>query len=107
MSKAAAIGDKTSILGFKVLGLDIYPFAGVQEVAGIWEKIKGKDYSIIFVTEQAFKEIEKEVKEVQEITPAVIIIPETTGSMGFAHYRIKKMVEKAIGIDIISKEGEG
>lgn len=106
MSRIAAIGDKTSILGLKVLGLDIYPLIEIQDVVSIWEEVKQKEYSIIFITEAAFKEIEKEVKEIQEITPAVIIIPATTGSLGLASKRMKKMVEEAIGVDIMSK-GEG
>ncbi|HAW60584.1 MAG TPA: V-type ATP synthase subunit F, partial [Actinobacteria bacterium] len=40
----------------------------------------------------------------RNLTPAVVVIPPTTGSTGLGMQRLKKIVEKAVGVDILSKE---
>lgn len=107
MSRVAVMGDKTSVLGFKALGLDTYALARVEEAEQVWRSLQEKDYSIIFVTEQAYQEIEKEIESLMALTPVVVIIPSTTGSIGLAKARMKRIVEKAVGVDIMFQEGEG
>jgi len=107
MSRVAVMGDKTSVLGFKALGLDTYALARVEEAKQVWRSLQEKDYSIIFVTEQAYQEIEKEIESLTALTPVVVIIPSTTGSIGLAKARMKRIVEKAVGVDIMFQEGEG
>jgi len=107
MSRVAVMGDKTSVLGFKALGLDTYALARVEEAEQVWRSLQEKDYSIIFVTEQAYQEIEKEIESLTALTPVVVIIPSTTGSIGLAKARMKRIVEKAVGVDIMFQEGEG
>lgn len=107
MSRVAVMGDKTSVLGFKALGLDTYALVRVEEAEQVWRSLQEKDYSIIFVTEQAYQEIEKEIESLTALTPVVVIIPSTTGSIGLAKARMKRIVEKAVGVDIMFQEGEG
>lgn len=107
MSRIAAIGDKTSVLGFKALGLDTYALTKMEEAQEVWQKLQERDYSVVFVTEQVYQQIEKEVETITALTPVVVIIPRTTGSIGLAKARMKKIVERAVGVDIMFQEGEG
>lgn len=107
MSKTAVMGDRTSVLGFQALGFEAYPVADPKEARDLWPKVKEKNYTIIMVTEEVYHEIEDLALECgNQFTPAVLIIPPAKGGEELGHKRIKKIVEKAIGIDIFSEEGK-
>ncbi len=107
MSKVAIIGDKTSVLGFTALGLDAYPVVDMKEARDIWSRIKDLDYGVIFLTEPVYWEIKDLLIEVaEELAPAVLIIPPTTGGVGLGLQRLRRIVEKAVGVDILAKEEE-
>ena len=107
MFKVAIIGDKTSVLGFKALGVDTYPLEKPEDGREIWFQIKEENYGVIFVTEPVYKVMEDLFGEAAEqITPAVTIIPATTGITGLGMERIRKTIEKAVGADILSEKEE-
>ena len=104
MSKIAIIGDKTTVLGFGALGLDTYTVKQKSEAHDTWEKASETDYSIIFVTENLYRELEEEIEKVRErMTPAVLVVPGPGGSTGFGLDRMKGIVEMAVGADILTK----
>jgi len=105
MSKVAIIGDKTSILGFKALGLDTYPVVRPEDARDVWPQIREQDYGVIFVTEPVYKVMEDLFQEVAEqIAPAITVLPATTGGTGIGMERIKKIIERAVGADILSEK---
>ncbi|MDI6822473.1 MAG: V-type ATP synthase subunit F [Actinomycetota bacterium] len=107
MSKVAIIGDKTSVLGFTALGLDAYPVVDMKEARDIWLRIKDRDYGVLFVTEPVYLEIKDLLAEVaEELKPAMVVIPPTTGGVGLGLQRLRRIVEKAVGVDILAKEEE-
>ena len=107
MSKVAIVGDKTSVLGFKALGLDAYPLVRAEDGRGIWDQIREQDYGVIFVTEPVYEVMEDLLKEVAEqVSPAVVVIPATTGGTGFGMEKIRKIIERAVGADILSAQKE-
>ncbi|MDP3014120.1 MAG: V-type ATP synthase subunit F [Candidatus Subteraquimicrobiales bacterium] len=104
MYKMAIVGDKTSVLGFKALGLDSYPIFEKGQARNLWLSLLKKDYGAIFLTEEIYEEIKDLLVLVsEEIKPSVLIIPAITGSTGLGLKRIKGIIEKAVGIDILSK----
>jgi V/A-type H+-transporting ATPase subunit F len=107
MSKVAVMGDKTSVLGFKALGVDTYPLERPEDGREMWSQISEQDYGIIFVTEPVYRVMEDIFVEVsEEIAPAITIIPATTGATGLGMERIRKTIEKAVGADILSEKEE-
>ena len=52
MYKIAVIGDKDSVLAFKILGVDVFITLGAQEARKTIDRIAKENYGIIFVTEQ-------------------------------------------------------
>ena len=62
MYKIAVIGDKDSVLAFKILGVDVFITLGAQEARKTIDRIAKENYGIIFVTEQLAKDIPETIK---------------------------------------------
>jgi len=104
MYKIGVIGDKDSILAFKAFGLDVYAaYASYPEDSRkIVDRLARDGYGIIFITEQIAETITETIDRYnREITPAIILIPGNTGSLGLGLARIQRNVEKAVGINIL------
>jgi V/A-type H+-transporting ATPase subunit F len=102
--KIAAIGEEDLILGFKALGIEIYPVNTPEALASTLERLVASDeYGIIFVSESMADKAEKLIMEYSALPlPSVVFIPGSEGSKGFAMQRIRRIVEKAVGADILA-----
>lgn len=112
MYKVAIVGDKATALGFKALGLNAFSVSRPEEIREIWPQILAEDYAVIFITEQVYLQIKDLLPPIDQTeTPVVLIIPEAAGGTDLGRERLKKTVEKAIGVDILTeekkKEGDG
>ena len=102
MYKVGVIGDRESILGFKAVGLDVFPCDEVEEAKKVLHKIAREDYAIIYITEQLYQYMLSEVEEYTDLRlPAVIPIPGKDGSLGIGMTSVRKSVERAVGADIL------
>ena len=102
MYKIAIVGDKDSVLAFKILGVDVYISLDAQEARKIIDRISKENYGIIFVTEQVARDIPETIKRYNsELIPAIILIPSNKGSLNIGLANIDKNVEKAIGSNIL------
>ncbi len=102
MYKIAALGDRDSVLGFKALGLDVFPAESVDEAKEILHRLAKENYAVIYLTEQFAARMEAEVSRYKdELTPAVILIPGKEGSLGIGMANVKRAVERAVGADIL------
>ena len=99
--KIAVLGDKDSVLGFKALGLDVYPAETVEEARKTLHTLAKGDYAVVYLTEQ-YAGMEADVARYKdELTPAVILIPGKDGSLGIGMANVKSAVERAVGADIL------
>ncbi len=107
MYKIGVIGDKDTVLAFKVLGISVFPTTDAKEASKIIKNLAKDNFAIIFITEQLAKDIDETIEEYkQSVTPAIILIPNNQGTLGLGMDGVKKSVEKAIGADILfGKEG--
>ncbi|MEG2018683.1 MAG: V-type ATP synthase subunit F [Clostridium sp.] len=102
MYKIAALGDIDSIYGFSALGMHINPVNSIDEAAKALKKLADEDYAIIYVAESYYIGLEAEINEYKkQIIPAIIVIPGASGNVGIGMANIKKIVEQAVGSDII------
>lgn len=102
MYKIAVIGDKDSILGFKALGLSVFPVLRSEEAAKLINKLAKGKYAVIFLTEAIARDIEETLERYKTVPfPAIILIPNNQGSIGLGIQGVKDSVEKAIGADIL------
>ncbi len=100
--RIAVLGDKDSVMGFRVLGLSTFPVESVDEARSTLHRIAKEDYAIIYLTETLAAALENDIARYKdELTPAIILIPGKEGSLGIGMDNIKKAVERAIGADIL------
>ena len=106
MSKVAAVGEKDVLLCFKAVGVEIFPVVKSDEcLSKIKELAPDPTYGIILVTESLAKNITEEISHlIQKYTNTILIIPNHSGSLNTSLLEIKKLIERAVGIDLISKE---
>ena len=105
MSRIAVIGDKESIYGFAALGLDTYFTTHGEDDAALFKRLcQSQNYGIIYITEAAAAELEREIEKVKsQPSPAVILIPGVSGNTGEGLRAVKSSVEKAVGSDIFNE----
>ena len=105
MYKIAVIGDKDSVLGFKALGLSVFPVIDPTEAEQLIKKMAAEEYVIIYITEQLAKDLIPTIELFKDkMLPAIIPIPGNQGSLGIGMSEVKKSVERAVGADIIFQE---
>ena len=105
MSKMAIVGRKDVYLGFKALGLTVIDAHGAREAEVAVLDLAKQGFSIIFVSEDLAQGIMSVVEKFnQQPAPAIVMIPDHRGSLGLARERVRRLVEKAVGIDILAKE---
>ena len=102
MYKIAVLGDKDSVLGFKALGLDVFPADSAEQARPILHRLAKEGYAIVYLTEQLASGLSGEIERYKDdLTPAIILIPGKEGSLGIGMDNIKTAVERAVGADIL------
>ncbi|MBU0731629.1 V-type ATP synthase subunit F [Patescibacteria group bacterium] len=104
--KIAILGNHDAILGFRALGLETHDIATQEQGLEVLKKIReAEDYGIIFITEDWTPKLEKELLKLEgRALPAIISIPSQEGTTGEGLKNISKIVEQAVGSDILSNE---
>jgi len=102
MYKIGVIGDRESVLGFKAVGLEVFPCDLAEEAEKALTKMVEDNFAIIYVTEQLYQQMEEAVSRYTDSKlPAIIPIPNKDGSLGIGMASVKKSVERAVGADIL------
>lgn len=104
MHKIGVIGDQDSVVCFKALGLDVFPVSEQEpeENRKLIDRLVREEYGIVFITEQIARSVSETIDRYDKVTaPAIILIPSNAGSLGIGLERIRKNVEKAVGINIL------
>lgn len=102
MYKIGVIGDGGSVLGFKAVGLDVFPASEVEEAKTILHRIAKEEYAIVYITEKLCKDMVDDIEKYKDMrVPAIIPIPGMDGSHGIGMANLKKSVERAVGADIL------
>ncbi len=100
--KIAALGDRDSVLGFRALGLDVFPADDLDTCKNLLSRLARENYAIIYLTEGYAKDMAPEIARYKDaVTPAVILIPGKEGSLGIGMAAVKDAVERAVGADIL------
>ncbi len=107
--RMAAVGEADSIIGFLTLGVEIHPVTSAVEAAETLEKLVNskEKYGIVLLTETVAERIMDRITDLSErVLPTIVLIPSNQGSKGYAMERIRRIVERAVGADILmGKEG--
>jgi len=105
MLKVAVVGDRGTVMGFKALGLDVFPVSGNEEARDVLRRMTRESedqYAIIYLEENLAGALEQEINKFRsEPSPAIILIPGREGPLGIGQSALRIAVEKAVGIDIL------
>jgi V/A-type H+-transporting ATPase subunit F len=102
MYKIAVMGDRDSILGFQALGLEVFPQEDISEARRTLHKLAHSDYAVIYMTEQLAAQLTSDIDRYKDsVTPAIILIPGRSGSLGIGSSALQSAVERAVGADIL------
>lgn len=102
--KIAVIGDRESVMGFRALGLDVFP-AEADSAKEIFSRVvRAQDpaYAILYITEELTVPLKAEIAALKdELIPAVIPIPSKNGTLGLGMDALNSAVERAVGSSIL------
>ena len=102
MSEIAMIGDRDSILGFRALGVAIFPVGTKDESAEALQEVIQQEFKVAFITEQVAPSPEEIANILGDRTfPVVTMVPSNRGSTGLAMQRLQMLVRRAAGADIL------
>ena len=105
MLKVAVLGGRETVMGFKALGLDVFPASGAEEARDTLRRLAREsngEYAIIYVEENLAQYLEHEIARYKDQpSPAIILIPGREGPLGLGQSALKAAVEKAVGTDIL------
>lgn len=111
--RIAIVGSKEAIAGFALLGVDIIPVTDETDAMPALVRLKkavitegGRErnvYGIVFVSEHLMARLtlDERRKLSKGALPAIIPVPSHHGSSGFSLQRLKAIVERAVGSDIL------
>ncbi len=101
MYKIAVIGDKASVMGFKALGLEVFPAEALEQAKATLHRLAKEDYAVIYLTERYGSGMSAELAYYKdELKPAIILIPGREGSLGIGQDNLQRSIERAVGADI-------
>ncbi len=104
MLKIAVLGGRTTVLGFKAIGLDTFPVSDADEAKTVLHQLakQGSDYAIIYVEENYAASMLPEIDKYKDsMIPAIILIPGSGNSLGIGQSALQAAVERAVGADIL------
>lgn len=102
MYKVAIVGDKDSILAFKAIGIEVFEANNADDARKTIDRLAMNEYGVIYVTEQIAVDIEETIdRYIKEMTPTIVLIPSSQGSLGIGKKKINENVQKAIGMNIL------
>lgn len=103
--KVAVIGDRTSVAGFKALGLDTFILREPSKARDVWRRLDLDSYAVIFLTEPVYETLAGEREQLKrQVLPVVSVIPAVTGSRHVGYEEIRTMVESAVGSDVMFRD---
>lgn len=103
-SNIAAIGEQYIVEPLKMIGIDVFPIAG-KNVKDVLLDIVQKGYSVVLITEDSIQGIEKLFLKLSlQPTPSLVPIPGKGKSKDFAYRRLRELIKKAVGTDILKEK---
>lgn len=102
--RIAIIGDGDSIMVFKAAGVDAFPASDEKKAREVLRKVAG-EYQIIFLTDELARPLSDFLKRFdEEPYPVVLPVPSGKGSSEYGAELLRSAMERALGVDILSKK---
>ncbi len=103
-NKIAAVGDRASIIIFNTAGITTCAASNAKEAELAVRRLATDGYKVIFISERYTSDLADIIEKYRESAyPAIIPIPDRSGTMGVGNKKIIANMEKAIGTNIFDK----
>ena len=102
--KIAVIGDRESVMGFRALGIDVFPADETNAKAVFTGVVRAEvpAYAILYITEELTIPLRTEIDALKdELIPAIIPIPSKNGTLNLGMNALNSAVERAVGSNIL------
>lgn len=102
--KIAVIGDRESVMGFRALGIDVFPADEENAKTVFTDVVRAEDpaYAILYITEELTIPLRTEIDALKdELIPAIIPIPSKNGTLNLGMNALNSAVERAVGSNIL------
>ncbi len=96
MYKIGVMGGRETVMGFKALGLDVFPVDSADEARHTLRRITSgeSEYAILYLEENLAAELSHEIDRFKDSpTPAIILIPGRDGTLGLGQSALRSAVE--------------
>ena len=105
MSKAAFVGEEKLAYLFRSFDFEVFSVKDSEEAFKIIQKIyREKTADVIITTEDfASDELGEFIRGKVDVMPVIFVLPTPSRNEGLGIEWIRKSVEKAVGINILSK----
>ncbi len=106
-TKLAAVGEYDVIKPFSAVGVEAYPVTSQEEFKKKVRELVEEGAGVILVSDKfvsGAKEIFEDVSS--EPLPCLLTIPGPLGASEFTRQRIRNLVKKACGVDIMGEKKE-
>jgi len=111
--KLAVVGNANSILLYRAFGVESFAVATSSECQKKTEELffllqndekKIPQFAVIFVEDEFYKNFSADLLEkfARRPLPAVVPVPSSGKNKNFAKNRLRKIVERAVGSDILN-----
>ncbi len=105
MSKLAFVGEEKIGYLFRSFDFAMFPVKNSEEaITKIKEIYTKKDFDVIITTEDFAIGLGDFIQGKTDVTPVIFVLPSTSHYEGLGIQWIRKSVEKAVGIDILSNK---
>lgn len=102
MGRVAAVGDYDSVIAFAGIGIDTYPVSSAREASEIVRSLASQEYMLVFLAESLGEgALEIAASYAERTFPVITLIPGAHGSHGAAVEKLRRVVERAVGADIL------
>lgn len=102
--KIAAIGEQDIIEPLKMVGVDTFPVTK-ENIIEVLLNIVNKGYSVILIGEDSIEGIEDLFLKLSlRPLPSIVPIPGKGKSKAFAYRRLRELIKKAVGTDILKED---
>jgi vacuolar-type H+-ATPase subunit F/Vma7 len=102
--KIAALGTQDIIEPLKMVGVDIFPVTK-DTVKEMLMEVVNKGYAVVLIGEDCIEGIEDLFLRLSmRPMPSIVPIPGKGKSRNFAYHRLRELIKKAVGTDILKDE---
>lgn len=106
--RIAAVGDPTSVAGFRPLGFAVFALDDPTAARGLWPRLSGGEFGVVFVTDAVYEALGDLLQDVRDAAfPAVTVIPGAGGAGSAGEARLARAIERALGTTVPFGSEEG